>query len=59
MKKNSDEDHADGETVISSINAPSIGSLNDSSREVRITVRKNRIEASRAAKIKPTEEDGK
>ena len=56
MGLNDRDDHKEGESNLA--NAASTGSLADTSREFRITVRKNRIEANRTAKQKPNEDVG-
>ena len=38
--------------------AGSLGSLTESSRDHRINMRRNRIQVTRAARQKPTDEDG-
>jgi hypothetical protein len=56
MKSTDREEHrADGESGISQANTGSVSSLTDTSKEFRINVRKNRIEAKRLEGRKPTE----
>ena len=56
MKSTDHEDHKiDGDVGISQANAGSISSLADTSKEFRISVRKARIEATRAERRKPTD----
>jgi hypothetical protein len=50
-----EENKIDGESGLSQVNAGSLSSLKDTSREFRINVRKNRIEAKRLERRKPTD----
>jgi hypothetical protein len=56
MKSTDREEHrGDVETGISQVNSGSVSQLADTSKEFRINVRKNRIEAKRAERRKPTD----
>ena len=57
MPNNDHEDHRENEATQNNTSG-SNGSLADTSREVRIAVRKSRIETCRIAKQKPSTDDG-